>query len=113
VSRSNFLLKKHLSLEEGVMITRNLTNLAVDLKVAASTQNQALSEQRCRGDRGQRRIHLCPHAPLLLGPSAPWLLYGSGLHFMEAVRLRVKDLDFTFLLIRCISAKSSCEMAKV
>jgi hypothetical protein len=43
VSRSNFLLKKHLSLEEGVMITRNLTHLAVDLKVAASTQNQALS----------------------------------------------------------------------
>jgi hypothetical protein len=43
VSRSNFLLKKRLSLEEGVMITRNLTHLAVDLNVAASTQNQALS----------------------------------------------------------------------
>jgi len=33
-------------------------------------------------------------APLLLGPSAPWLLYGSGLRLMECVRLRVKDLDF-------------------
>jgi len=71
-----------------------LTHLAVDQNVAASTQNQALSEQRCRGARVQGRIHLCLRAPLLLGPSAPWLLYGSGLRLLEALRLRVKDLDF-------------------
>jgi integrase len=32
--------------------------------------------------------------PLLLHPSAPWLLYGSRLRLMECVRLWVKDLDF-------------------
>ncbi len=71
-----------------------LTHLAVHEQVAASTQNQALPEQGRWGARVQRRIRLCSPAPLLLGPSAPWLLYGSGLRLMECLRLRVKDLDF-------------------
>lgn len=47
-----------------------LNHLAVELQVSASTQNQAL-------------------AALVVG-----LLYGSGLRLMEALRLRVKELDF-------------------
>jgi integron integrase len=119
VSRSNFLLKKHLSLEEGVMITRNLTHLAVDLKVAASTQNQALSAilflyrevlhkelegpiEAIRARRPKRlptvltreevsRLMSCLSGTYKLMAK---LLYGSGLRLMECVRLRVKDLDF-------------------
>jgi integron integrase len=56
-----------------------LTHLAVDLQVSASTQNQALAVlERMGGVEA-----------LVAG-----LLYGSGLRLMEALRLRVKDLDF-------------------
>jgi integron integrase len=56
-----------------------LTHLAVDLQVSASTQNQALAAlERMGGVEA-----------LVAG-----LLYGSGLRLMEALRLRVKDLDF-------------------
>jgi integron integrase len=57
-----------------------LAHLAVDLQVSASTQNQALAAllERMGGVEA-----------LVAG-----LLYGSGLRLMEALRLRVKDLDF-------------------
>ena len=51
-----------------------LTHLAVDGQVSSSTQNQALS------------------ALVFLYRA---LLYGSGLRLMEALRLRVQDLDFS------------------
>jgi integron integrase len=95
-----------------------LTHLAVDAKVAASTQNQALQallflyrqvlqidlpwlENVTRANRPRR-------LPVVLSPvevrlvlaqmeGMPWLaanlLYGSGLRLLEALRLRVKDLN--------------------
>jgi integron integrase len=96
-----------------------LTHLAVDAKVGASTQNQALQallflyrnvldielpwlENVTRASRPKR-------LPVVLSATevrsilaqldgSPWLianlLYGSGLRLMEAHRLRVKDLIF-------------------
>jgi len=100
-----------------------LTDLAVRGNVAASTQNQALQallflygrvlEQPLEGVnalRAERR----PRVPEVLTPeearrvialmSGPTqlvvkLLYGSGLRQMEALRLRIKDLDFQYLQV--------------
>lgn len=99
-------------------ITTFLTHLAVDMKVAASTQNQALQallflyrdvlqiqlpmiNQAVRASRPKRlpvvltrdevrRIFQNLHGAsrLIVG-----LLYGSGLRLTEALELRVKDLD--------------------
>ncbi len=95
-----------------------LSHLAVDLQVSASTQNQALAallflyrelleqdlalEGVVRARTRRRllvvlseaevravRIRLEGDVALVVG-----LLYGSGLRLMEALRLRVKDLDF-------------------
>lgn len=96
-----------------------LTHLAVDLKVAASTQNQALNALNfvykavlhrplgnlagmVRAKEPQRLPVVLTHdevARLLRSiDDTYWLpaclMYGSGLRLMEAVRLRVKDLDF-------------------
>ena len=104
-----------------------LTDLAVTRKVAASTQNQALSallflyrdvlgrSLDSLGDvvRARRPARL----PVVLSPTevkavlsrldgtprlVATLLYGSGLRLMEALRLRVKDLDFALnqILVR-------------
>ena len=95
-----------------------LTYLAVDRKVAASTQNQALSallflygkvlEKPFKVDavraKTSRRLpvvltpgevraifeHL-PNGPVSM---ICRLMYGSGMRLMEACRLRVKDIDF-------------------
>lgn len=96
-----------------------LTHLAVDGKVSASTQNQAFNAllflyrqvlklelpkiegvERARSSRSLPVVftqeeanavitHLKRENRLIAG-----LLYGSGLRIMEAVRLRVKDIDF-------------------
>lgn len=100
-------------------VSEFLTHLAVEGRVAASTQNQALNAlvflyrqvlkielPRLEGvvrARQKRRLpvvltreettavmaHLS-HTNHLIAS----LLYGSGLRLMEAVRLRVKDIDF-------------------
>jgi integron integrase len=96
-----------------------LTHLAVQGKVAASTQNQALSailflyrqvlnieiELPIHSIRA-RRSHRLPtvlskeEVAQILGCMAGThqlmgkLLYGSGLRLMECLRLRVKDIDF-------------------
>jgi integron integrase len=77
-----------------------LTHLAVKENVSASTQNQAfnallflyrqvlpvvLTKEECAAMLAA--MNGLPH--VVVG-----LLYGSGLRIMEAVRLRVKDLDF-------------------
>jgi integron integrase len=108
-------------------VERFLTHLAVDRKVSASTQSQALQavlflyrevlalnlpwlENVTRAARPQRLPVVLSHAEVrsLLAAleGTPWLvanlLYGSGLRLMEALRLRVKDLalDRGELIIR-------------
>src|SRR2546422_9728734 len=100
-------------------VTAFLTSLAVCDKVAASTQNQALSallflyrevlvvELPCLDDvvRAKRPLHLpvvltrdevravlqeLDGVPRLMAI----LLYGAGLRLLECCRLRVKDVDF-------------------
>lgn len=98
-------------------VERFLTHLAVEGKVAASTQNQALQallflyrqvldvdlprlENVTRASRPKRLpIVLTPaevRAVLAQLDGTTWLvanlLYGSGLRLMESLRLRVKDL---------------------
>lgn len=100
-------------------ITTFLTHLAVEGQVAASTQNQALNALvflyrqvlkielsqirdvvRARQSRklpvvltreeAEAVIARLSHVDRLIAS----LLYGSGLRLMEAIRLRVKDVDF-------------------
>jgi integron integrase len=96
-----------------------LTHLAVDRQVSPSTQNQALSAllflYRELLDRdlaldGVVRARARRRLPVVLSPEevravlqrlegaealVAGLLYGSGLRLMEALRLRVQDLDFS------------------
>ena len=95
-----------------------LNHLAVDLQVSASTQNQALSAllflfrellERDLELDGVVRARTRKRLPVVLSEGevkavrqrlegvpalVVGLLYGSGLRLMEALRLRVKDLDF-------------------
>jgi integron integrase len=96
-----------------------LSHLAVQRNVAASTQNQALNalvflykavlERPLQEIGGVVRAKKPQKLPVVLTPQevkevlrylegGHWLvgclLYGSGLRLLEAVRLRVKDLDF-------------------
>lgn len=100
-------------------VNRFLTNLAVKEHVAASTQNQALSavlflyeqvlEQPLDRIEGVVRARRPKRLPVVLTldevskvishlTGDKWLiamlLYGGGLRLLEALRLRVKDLDF-------------------
>ena len=100
-------------------VNRFLTSLAVDEHVAASTQNQALSailflyehvlEQPLDRIEGVVRARRPKRLPVVLTVDEvsrvmsyltgdKWLvamlLYGGGLRLLEALRLRVKDLDF-------------------
>jgi integron integrase len=102
-------------------VTRFLSSLAVDRHVSASTQNQALAAVlflyrdvldmpvgwlramvRAKGSvrlpvvltrdevrRALRRVRGGGPAALVIG-----LLYGTGVRLLEALRLRVKDIDF-------------------
>jgi integron integrase len=101
-----------------------LTNLATHGRVAASTQNQALSallflyqqffDRKLGRLDGALRVTRPPRVPIvltrqetrvLLAHVAPPyrliadLIYGSGLRLLEALRLRVKDVDFGYGLI--------------
>lgn len=96
-----------------------LTRLAVDAKVSASTQNQALSALlflyrtvlgRKIGELGEIvRARRPSRLPMVMTrdevgsvlrnlTGAPWLMaslmYGAGLRLAECVNLRVQDLDF-------------------
>src|SRR5262249_39618035 len=103
-------------------VERFLTHLAVDAKVAASTQNQALGAllflyrdvlrqdlgnlNAVRARRPQRMplVLSVPEVSKLLSAldalptTEPYglmgrLMYGAGLRLMECCRLRVKDMD--------------------
>jgi integron integrase len=96
-----------------------LTDLAVNGNVAAATQNQAMNalvflykralnhamEGRIDAVRADKKItvpvvmtreEVAAVLSLMDGPAqvVAKLLYGSGLRIMEAVRLRVKDIDY-------------------
>ncbi|WP_088259884.1 phage integrase N-terminal SAM-like domain-containing protein [Fimbriiglobus ruber] len=111
--------KRHPADMAAAEITAFLTHLAVDGGVGASTQNQAYSgilflyRHVLRADpgviAGVVRAHRPKRLPVVLTrPEVrlvlrqlddPYrlvahLLYGSGLRLLEALRLRVKDLDF-------------------
>ena len=101
-------------------VTRFLTDLAVQRRVSASTQNQAASALLFLYNevlsRPMRRTDEIVRAreptrvPVVLTPAevaqvlsrmegtdrlVASLLYGSGLRLLEALRLRVKDVDFS------------------
>lgn len=96
-----------------------LNHLAVERDVAASTQTQALSallflydvvlRQPLDAMAGLTRVRKPPRLPTVLSPAdvalvlrdldgvprlVASLLYGAGLRLGDALRLRVKDLDF-------------------
>ncbi|HVN79816.1 MAG TPA: integron integrase [Terriglobia bacterium] len=102
-------------------VSRYLTHLAVNHKVTASTQNQALSallflyRNVLKRELGQfkdiekaKRPQRLPmvftreevRAVLAQLEGTEWLmaslLYGAGLRLMECLRLRTKDLDFSY-----------------
>lgn len=108
-------------------VTAFLTHLAVDGKVSASTQNQALNavlflyrdvlKITLPWLDGVQRVKKPMRLPVVLTrdevkallsglDGTRWLIvsliYGSGLRLTEALRLRVKDLDFHYqqLIIR-------------
>ena len=109
-----------------------LTHLAVNLDVASNTQNQALSallflyrfvlrkpigplQTAVRAKKPQKLPTVLTRKEVravlnelqgthkLVGA----LLYGSGLRLMEAVRLRVKDLDFEYRSLLLHDAKGA------
>jgi integron integrase len=107
-----------------------LTDLAVHGNVAAATQNQAMNalvflykrvlnqvlEGRINAVRADKKINVPVvmtrdevAAILSLMEGTPQLvaklLYGSGLRIMEAVRLRVKDIDFPMKQLTVRSGK--------
>jgi integron integrase len=110
--------KRHPAEMGDAEITRFLTSLAVDGKVAAATQNQALSallflyrevlEQDVPWLDGIVRAKRPQRLPVVLTRDEvravldrldgvprlmAFLLYGAGLRLLECARLRVKDVD--------------------
>jgi len=102
-------------------VTAFLSHLAVERKVAAGTQNQAMSallflyrhvlQLELGWLQGIERATRLPRLPAVLTreeveqvlgqlQGTRWLiaslLYGSGLRVLECLRLRVKDLDFSY-----------------
>ena len=127
-----FHAKRHPSEMGKPEIETFLTDLAVRGNVSASTQNQALAailflykevlqlELPWLGD--VTRAKRPPKLPVVLTPSeakallaqldgvhylVAALLYGSGLRLMEAIRLRVQDVDFERLEITVRSGKGN------
>jgi integron integrase len=113
-------------------ITQFLTHLARDGRVAASTQNQALSallfpykqvlKQEIGWLEGVERAKRPARLPVVLTRDEvhkifahlhgsprlmAGLLYGSGLRLMECVRLRVKDIDFGYARITVRDGKGA------
>ena len=107
-----------------------LTDLAVNRNVAPATQNQAMNalvflykrvleqplDEKINAVRADKKVNLpvvltreevAKVIPLLEGANQliVRLLYGSGLRIMEAVRLRVKDVEFAMKQITVRSGK--------
>jgi integron integrase len=125
-----FHKKRHPSEMGEQEISEFLTHLAVKRRVASSTQNQALNaivflyREVLKRDLGEIRDIQWAKRPARLPvvftrdeakavldhmEGTKWLmaslLYGSGLRLMECLRLRVKDVDFTYQQITVRDAK--------
>ena len=111
---------------DGNCVERYLTHLAVEKKVAASTQNQAFNAilflfrrvlEKEFGKINTERAKVSQNIPewltrneigaLFSQLNGDWLLlaklaYGTGLRLMELLRLRIKDIDFGngFVVVR-------------
>lgn len=125
-----FHKKRHPSEMSGMEVEQFLTHLAVDRKVAAATQSIALNSlaflynkfldeplgdlSSFRRSRRQRKLPVIlsrldvskllaqlSGTPLLVAS----LLYGSGLRRIEAVRLRVNDIDYDQFQLRIWNGK--------
>jgi integron integrase len=124
--------KRHPREMAEVEVTEFLTHLARDGKVAASTQNQALSallflykevlKQEIGWLEGVERPQKPARLPVVLTREEvkevfchlggtvrimAGLLYGSGLRLMECVRLRAKDIDLAYLRITVRDGKGA------
>jgi integron integrase len=116
-----FTGKRHPATLGKVEVTAFLSDLAVNRRVAAATQNQALSAvlfmykevlgQELGWLDGIQRASRPPRLPTVLTHDevarmlsamigTRWLLasllYGSGLRVIECLRLRVKDIDLSY-----------------
>jgi integron integrase len=113
--------KRHPAHMSAPDVARYLTHLAVERGVSASTQNQALAailflyrhvlETDLPWLENVVRARMPQHVPVVLSRKEvealiaqldgavqliAQLLYGSGLRLMEALQLRVKDVDFEY-----------------
>ncbi len=115
---SAFVKEKDPALLEGRDLRDYLSYLAVEKKVSASTQNQALNaivflfrhllEKDIGNELSAVRAHQRRRLPVVLTPEEielifdnmsgvhrlmAMLIYGCGLRLMECMRLRIKDID--------------------
>jgi len=111
-------------------VSKFLTHLAINKRVAPNTQNQALNalvflyryvlDSPLKEIKNIKRASGKQKLPVVLNqqeirallkhlPYPHWLLaslmYGSGLRLMEVLRLRVKDFDFQYRVIRVMQGK--------
>ncbi len=116
--------KRHPREMSGREVEQFLSHLATDRQVSASTQNQALSailflyrqvlEIELPWLENVVHARRASRIPVVLSPKettalldhidgtyriVAQLMYGSGLRLMETLRLRVKDIDFTYAQI--------------
>ena len=133
-----FHQKRHPAEMGATEVSQFLTHLAVNRRVAASTQNQALAallflyrrvlkqdlpwlDNVERAKRPARLPVVLTKAEVKLVLSnlqqQSWLmaslLYGSGLRLNECLRLRVKDLDFSYQQIVVRDAKGNKDRVTV
>lgn len=115
-----------------------LSHLAIDQRVAASTQNQAFSallflyqqvlEKKLEFITGVERVRRPPKLPVVFTRAEAravlahlkgdylimaHFLYGSGLRLLECLRLRVKDIDFGYRQIAVREGKGMRERVTI
>ena len=130
--------KRHPSTMGATEVEAFLTYLAVERNVSASTQNQALSavlflyrqvlDIQLPWLENVVRARQPAHLPVVLTERevrallenmhgeaglVARLLYGAGLRLLEALRLRVKDVDFTYSQIIVRDGKGAKDRATV
>ncbi|MBV6523116.1 MAG: Tyrosine recombinase XerC [Gemmatimonadaceae bacterium] len=123
---------------DAVAVQQFLSHLAGPRRVSGPTQKQALSAIRFAYDRGRGMAlpwldefmpaHRPPRLPVVLSPQevraviaelrgakqlVAMLMYGSGLRLLEALSLRVKDVDFSRSTLVVRSGKGDKDRATV